>query len=176
MHPHSPREPSPASPHKARRRPHSPKDWEDLLIVGWQELAGLPELGVDELTVKLDSGAVSSSLHAEKVSIFRRHQADWVRFEIGSGIAGMADEMRCEAPLLGFRRIQSSSGHRSVRPVIETTMSLAGFYWTIQLTLANRPTMQFPLLVGRDALAGRCLVDCGQTFLATPHHSTFRRS
>jgi hypothetical protein len=141
------------------------------LVVGWQELAGLPELGIDQVTVKLDSGAVSSSLHAEKISIFRRHHADWVRFEIGAGIAGMEEGMRYEAPLLGLRRIQSSSGHRSIRPVIETTMSLAGFYWSIELTLANRPTMQFPLLIGRDALAGRCLVDCGRTYLASSRHS-----
>jgi hypothetical protein len=141
------------------------------LVVGWQEWAGLPELGIDQVTVKLDSGAVSSSLHAEKISIFRRHHADWVRFEIGAGIAGMEEGIRCEAPLLGLRRIQSSSGHRSIRPVIETTMSLAGFYWTIELTLANRPTMQFPLLVGRDAVAGRCLVDCGRTYLVSLRRS-----
>jgi hypothetical protein len=141
------------------------------LVVGWQELVGLPELGIDQVTVKLDSGAVSSSLHAEKISIFRRHHLDWVRFEIGAGIAGMEEGMRYEAPLLGLRRIQSSSGHRSIRPVIETTMSLAGFYWSIELTLANRPTMQFPLLIGRDALAGRCLVDCGRTYLASSRHS-----
>ena len=138
----------------------------DLVVVGWQEMVGLPELGIDQLPVKLDTGAVSSSIHADNIRFFRRNQAEWVRFDLGAGLAPPKDDCRCESRLIGFRRIQSSSGHRSLRPVIETMMVIAGFYWTIELTLASRPTMQFPVLIGRDALSGRCLVDCGQTFLA----------
>jgi hypothetical protein len=148
---------------------------DDLVVVGWQELVGLPELGIDQLPVKLDTGAVSSSLHVERIRYFRRNQGDWVRFDLGAGMAAAKDDCRCESRLLGLRTIQSSSGHRSLRPVIETTMVLAGFHWTIELTLANRPTMQFPVLIGRDALSGRCLVDCGQTFLANSRYTTLQR-
>jgi hypothetical protein len=138
----------------------------DLLIVGWQEMLGFPELGIAQVAVKLDTGAVLSSIHVEDYQIFKRNHGEWVRFDHGVGLTGVGDDCRCESRLVGFRRIQSSSGHRSSRPVIETTMVLAGFHWTIELTLANRPTMQFPILIGRDAISGRCLVDCGRTFLA----------
>ncbi|MFO0014468.1 MAG: ATP-dependent zinc protease [Planctomycetota bacterium] len=134
-------------------------------------MADLPELGISQLTVKLDTGAVSSSMHAKNIRYFRRHHGDWVRFELGDTVGMTKEDCRCESRLIGFRRIRSSSGHQTQRPVIETMMVLAGFYWTIELTLAHRPTMQFPLLIGRDALAGRCMVDCGQTFLANSRHS-----
>jgi hypothetical protein len=149
------------SPEIGRRR-----DVDALVLVGWQEWAALPELGVSQLTVKLDTGAVSSSIHAENIRYFRRNQTDWVRFDLGDRLGVVKEDCRCESRLLGFRSIRSSSGHQSRRPVIETTMVLAGFYWTIELTLARRRTMMFPLLIGRDALAGRCMVDCGRTFLA----------
>jgi hypothetical protein len=147
----------------------------DLVVVGWQEMVGLPELGIEQLPVKLDTGAVSSSLHVEHIRYFRRNHGDWVRFDLGAGMGATKDDCRCESRLIGFRGIQSSSGHRSHRPVIETMMVLAGFYWTIELTLANRPTMQFPVLIGRDALSGRCLVDCGQIFLANSRYTALQR-
>jgi hypothetical protein len=151
-----------------RKRSSAGSGRHDLVVVGWQEMVGLPELGIEQLPVKLDTGAVSSSLHVEHIRCFRRNHGDWVRFDLGAGLGGAKDDCRCESRLLGFR-------HRSHRPVIETMMVLAGFYWTIELTLANRPTMQFPILIGRDALSGRCLVDCGQTFLANSRYTTLQR-
>lgn len=136
-------------------------------MVGWQERVDMPELGLDQLTAKLDSGAVLSSLHAEDIRILRRKGGDWVRFEVAETMENGSPRLRCESPVVSYKRIQSSSGHRTMRPVIETMLVMAGFHWSIELTLASRPTMQFPLLIGRDALAGRCLVDCGSTFVAS---------
>lgn len=147
----------------------------ELVLVGWQERVDLPELGISQLAVKLDTGAVSSSIHADNIRIFRRHQADWVRFDLCDSLGIPREESRCETRLLGYRRIRSSSGHQAQRPVVETTLVLAGFYWTIELTLAHRPTMHFPVLLGRDALAGRCMVDCGQIFLSHQRHNKTQR-
>lgn len=159
-------DPTPARGESVHRELGRRPEVDALVLVGWQEWAALPELGISSLTVKLDTGAVSSSIHAENIRYFRRNQTDWVRFTFGDRLGVVGEDCRCESRLLGFRLIRSSSGHQSRRPVIETTMVLAGFYWTIELTLAQRRTMMFPLLIGRDALAGRCMVDCGQTFLA----------
>jgi hypothetical protein len=170
-----PRKSSAPGLYRGSQRDTFGKDLRDLLVVGWQEMASLPELGVPQVPVKLDTGAVSSSIHVENIKVFRRNQNEWVRFDLGEGLADPNEDCRCESQLLGFRRIQSSSGHRTLRPVIETMIRIAGFYWTIELTLASRPTMQFPVLIGRDALSGRCLVDCGQSFVAHSRYTTMQR-
>jgi hypothetical protein len=130
-----------------------------MRVVGWQEAIGLPELGVDAVVAKLDSGAAHSEL-------FRRGTGDWVRFELGDELEPFDAVRICEARVSSVHRVQSSSGHVSVRPVIETMMLLAGFQWPVHLSLTSRKGMQFPLLIGRSALAGRCLVDSGRTHLA----------
>jgi hypothetical protein len=90
-----------------------------------------------------------------------------VQFEIGTEFGLLDSLMLCESRLTGMKRIQSSSGHLTVRPVVETMLSLGGFHWPVELTLTCRKKMQFPLLVGRNAIEGRCLIDCGRTFLAS---------
>lgn len=139
----------------------------DLLVVGWQERVALPEFSLEGVACKLDSGAAISSLHVQSLRYFRRSGWDWVRFEIGTEFGLLDSPLICESRLFGMKRIQSSSGHLTIRPVVETMLSLGGFHWPVELTLTCRKQMQFPLLVGRDAIEGRCLIDCGRTFLAS---------
>lgn len=139
----------------------------DLLVVGWQERVALPEFSLEGVACKLDSGAAISSLHVQSLRYVRRAGWDWVQFEIGTEFGLLDSLMLCESRLSGMKRIQSSSGHLTVRPVVETMLSLGGFHWPVELTLTCRKQMQFPLLVGRNALEGRCLIDCGRTFLAS---------
>lgn len=137
-----------------------------MRVVGWQEAIGLPELGVDAVVAKLDTGAAHSALHVQHLELFRRGAGDWVRFELGDELESFDAVRVCEARVSSVHRVQSSSGHVSVRPVIETMMLLAGFQWPVHLSLTSRKGMQFPLLIGRSALSGRCLVDSGRTHLA----------
>jgi len=139
----------------------------DLLVVGWQERVALPEFSLEGVTAKLDSGAAISSLHVQSLCYVRRGGWDWVRFEIGTEFGLLDSPLMCESRLCGLKRIQSSSGHVTVRPVVETMLSLGGFHWPVEMTLTSRSQMQLPLLIGRNALEGRCLIDCGRTFLAS---------
>lgn len=136
-------------------------------VLGWQEFAGLPELGLERVLTKLDSGAAHSVLHVLGAEVRKRAGKEWVRFSVDTGIGADRDACVLEAPLHSIKRIQSSSGHITVRPTIETTLYLAGYRWTIALSLTDRSTLQFPLLLGRSALSGRCLVDSSRTHLAS---------
>ena len=68
--------------------------------------------------------------------------------------------------VIGYRRVRSSSGHVETRPLIRTDLELMGERWSIELTLANRIEMDFRMLLGREALRGRFLVDPGRSFCA----------
>jgi hypothetical protein len=125
------------------------------LVIGRREWIALPDLGVSPLNAKTDSGARSSSIHAEDVRLSDDEKS--VRFTT-SNHYGQA--FVCEAPVARLGRVRSSSGKAKKRIFIETTAVLAGgFRWKILVSLANRADMLCPMLLGRRALAGYFLID-----------------
>jgi hypothetical protein len=134
------------------------------LIIGWREWVELPDLGIRRLKAKIDTGARSSSLHAIDIEKFERDGKTYVRFGVHPVQKNSKKTVRCEAEVLDFRQVRSSSGHTRLRPVIVTTIEAAGESWSIQVTLANRDEMGFRMLLGREATRGRFLVDSGRSY------------
>ena len=125
------------------------------LLIGRREWLGLPEFGISPLNAKTDSGARSSSLHAEDIEI----SPDGTRVSFVT-INHYGGRIRCDTEVAGSTKVRSSSGVERKRVYIETEAVLAGgFRWRIRLTLANRVKMKCPLLLGRRALAGFFLID-----------------
>ncbi len=146
-----------------QRRQTGPK-W----VIGWREWVGLPDLGIAEIKVKVDTGARSSALHAFAVEPFPRRGRPMVRFRVHPYQRDTVTTIAAEAELIGQRSVRSSSGQLEVRPVIRTRIKLLEREWVIELTLTNRDPMGFRMLLGREALRGRFLVDPGRSFLASP--------
>ncbi len=125
--------------------------------IGWCELVDLPDLGLLDMHAKIDTGARTSSLHATRIKEFERDGESWVRFRSPRSVGHGPQD--CEARLVEKRHVTSSSGHRQERYVIVTKMRLGPLTWDAELTLANRATMAFPILVGRKALRRGFRVD-----------------
>lgn len=136
-----------------------------LPVIGWREWLALPELGVKRIKAKIDTGARSSALHAFHIEQFERDSAHWVRFGIHPRQRSAKGEVIAEAPILEYRRVKSSGGHETNRPVILTTVAWKEWAWQVELTLAARDAMGFRMLLGRQALRGRMVVDPGRSFL-----------
>lgn len=135
------------------------------LILGWREWLALPELGLPAIKAKVDTGARTSTLHAFYVDTFRRDGRLYARFGVHP-LQQRADlVIHGEAPVIDRRQVSDSGGHREERYVIETRLALAGREWPIELTLTNRETMLFRMLLGRTAINGRALVDPKKSFL-----------
>ncbi|WP_047049918.1 ATP-dependent zinc protease [Vibrio mexicanus] len=137
----------------------------EKMIVGWRETMSLPELGIDKINAKIDTGARTSCLHAFKVESFNRDQALWVRFWIHPIQHNQDVEVMCEAPVIDQRVVRDSGGHESTRFVIETQLHLGGESWPIEVTLTNREDMAFRMLLGRTAMRNRIIVDPVESFL-----------
>jgi hypothetical protein len=128
------------------------------LMIGWREWLALPELGIPAIKAKIDTGARTSALHAYFVEPFVRDGCAWVRFGVHPLPRRQSLELVCEAPVKDRRLVSDSGGHKEWRYVIETQLALAGHRQRIELTLTNRDTMLFRMLLGRTALQG-LLVD-----------------
>ena len=146
------------------------------LTVGWREWVALPELPADptyskahdggpRIKAKVDTGARTSSVHAFEVETFERDGTDLVRFTLHPRQKSAKRAVACEAELLGFREVKSSNGVIQERPVVLTHAVVCGKRFPLELTLANRDSMGFRMLLGREALRGRFLVDPAQSYL-----------
>jgi ribosomal protein S6--L-glutamate ligase len=134
-------------------------------VIGKEEWCALPELHLPGIKARIDSGARTSALHAENIHIYKSRGEDWVRFDINPLQKDRRTTVHCRAKLVEERDVKSSSGHTERRPVIETVLKLGEVVQTIQLTLTNRDSMGYRMLLGREAMQGRMLIDPEKSFL-----------
>lgn len=128
-------------------------------IIGSEEWCSFPELGIPAIKARVDSGAKTSSIHAFNIQPFRRSGQTWVSFEIHPIQNNRRTVIRCERPVIDKRVIKSSSGLSETRYVVNAHLKLGEELWEVELTLANRDSMGFRMLLGREAMQNRLIVD-----------------
>lgn len=136
-----------------------------LPVLGWREWVTLPELGIERVKAKVDTGARSSSLHAYDIHRFRRGGTSMIRFKVHPVQKDDRTVVEAEAELLEQRKVRSSNGVQTIRPVISAEVEVGSERWPIELTLVRRDLMGFRMLLGREAVRKRFLVDPGRSFL-----------
>ncbi len=132
--------------------------------IGWREWVELPELGVERIKAKIDTGARTSALHAFDIEVYEKKGQEWAQFSIQPHQKNDLDQRRCTCPVKDIRIITNSGGSRERRIVIETQLTVGSLSWPIELTLTNRNQMGFRMLLGRAALKDRLLVNPGRSF------------
>lgn len=135
-------------------------------IIGWREWIALPQLGIPAIKAKIDTGARTSALHTFSLEEFSADGRRMVRFGIHPLQQRRDIELFCEAPVLDRRRIKDSGGHIEKRYLIQTTAQLKNELWQINISLTNRDSMRFRMLLGRTAVAGRYIINPARSYVA----------
>ena len=150
-----PKKKPPKKPPRSRTQP----------TLGWREWVGLPDHGVEWLKAKVDTGARTSSLHAAGLHTFQVENREWVRFHVYPWQRSTADAVQVEARVLDRRQVRSSSGTTERRPVVVLPVRIGSQIVDVEFTLTRRDQMGFRMLLGRQALRRRFLVDTGRSYL-----------
>lgn len=129
------------------------------ILIGRDEMVKFPELGIDALEGRVDTGARTSSMHASNVEVFDKDGERWVRFDF-------EEYKSLEAKLWKEKFVRSSNGKKQSRCFIKTKIKFAnGKKYPVTVSLTDRSKMKFPVLLGRRLLAGRFLVDVSKMFV-----------
>ncbi len=131
----------------------------DKIIVGSEEWVALPQLSIPMIKARIDSGAKTSALHAFNIRGFKRNGVPWVSYELHPVQHNRRVIVRCESEVVDRRTVKNTSGVAEKRYVIRSLLQLSGQQWEIELTLANRDSMGYRMLLGREAMKERILVD-----------------
>lgn len=134
-------------------------------MVGWREWLSLPELNVPHIKAKIDTGARTSALHAFSVNAYVKKGVHRVKFLIHPYQNRKDIIKECDARIVDRRMVSDSGGHKERRYVILTSIQLGDSVWEVEITLTNRDTMKFRMLLGRTAMRGRVLVNPSRSFL-----------
>ena len=143
-----------------------PATVENRVGLGWREWVGLPELGIDRMKAKVDTGARTSCLHTFRTEPYTENGERRVKFWVHPVQNEMKEVVECDAKVLDERTVTDSGGHKELRLVIETMVTVGDESWPIEMTLTNRDSMRFRMLLGRTAMSGRAVVYPEASYLA----------
>lgn len=134
------------------------------IVIGKEEWCNFPELGLPAIKARVDSGAKTSSLHAFNIRPFEQDGKKYVHFDIHPIQDNRKVIQNCRGLVVDRRSVKSSSGEKEKRLVIKTPVTLGEETWEIEVTLTNRDSMGYRMLIGREAMKERVLIDPDSSF------------
>lgn len=135
-------------------------------MIGWREWVALPELHIQKIKAKIDTGARTSVVHAFSIRPVKHRHKDRIHFNIHPIQHNKSYVVACTADMIGKRLITDSGGHVEERYVIQTPITIASYTWVIEITLTERENMLFRMLLGRSALRKRFIINPARSFLS----------
>ena len=142
--------------------------------VGWREWVALPDLNIAHIKAKLDTGARTSALHAFQCERYTERGAPHVRLHIHPRQRDNRTTVVVDTAIIDERLVADSSGNRELRIVIASTLLVGGTHWPIEVSITNRDTMRFRMLLGRTAITGRLVVDPERSYVLGKPRRTAR--
>jgi hypothetical protein len=144
------------------------KHKKEKTIIGWREWVSLPELGIENIKAKVDTGARTSALHAFDLDVINKNGKRTVKFKMHPLQDNNEYVVECQADVIDERNVTDSGGHKERRLVIKTMVEIGDKRLPIEMTLTDRDTMKFRMLLGRTSLKRNFVVEPGKSYLTRP--------
>jgi hypothetical protein len=138
----------------------------EKIIIGRKDKADFPELGLENLDIKMDTGAYTSAIHCHEIEKKKINGKEFVVFKLLDPSHSQYNEQEFSTENYREKHIKSSTGHSEKRFIIETNIFIFGNEYPIELSLSERGEMKFPILIGRKFLMKRFIVDPAKTDLS----------
>lgn len=135
------------------------------MVLGWREWLCLPDLKIPAIKAKVDTGARTSALHAFKLEPYEENGRNMIRFAIHPLQKRTDIILICTTEIFDYRRVSDSGGHYEMRYVIKTPVCIGNSMWDVEITLTDRETMQFRMLLGRTAMEDKIIVNPAASYL-----------
>ena len=144
-----------------------------LMTLGWREWVSLPDLGLQHIKAKVDTGARTSAIHAFALRTYEKDGEERVEFRMHPNQKDSDTVVTCDALVVDKRVVTDSGGHKEERLVIKTTLQLGEHAWPIEATLTARDDMLFRMLIGRTAMKKRAIVNPSRSYVVgkRPEHA-----
>lgn len=139
----------------------------EKLTIGRIERVDLPELGMYNIEAKTDTGAETSVLHCEDFNIFEQKGRRYISCHIRPNLE-QEEVLTLTFPVYRERLVKSSFGQTETRHIFITKISMFDQLFDIKLSLRDRSAMTFPMLLGRNFISRKFLVDVSKKNLAKP--------
>ncbi|SFE91197.1 ATP-dependent zinc protease family protein [Sunxiuqinia elliptica] len=129
------------------------------IVIGREDLANFPLLHLEGIEVKTDTGAYTSSFHCHNIEIIKQNDQDRLKCHFLDPQHPKYHDKEFLFDTFELKKVKSSNGQLEERYCITTQIQLFGELFPIELTLTERGTMKFPVLLGRKFLSKRFVVD-----------------
>ena len=137
----------------------------DKIIVGWREWLSIPGLNIKGIKAKIDTGARTSALHAVNLKSFEINGRHKIKFGVHPLQRRNDIVVKCVADVIDYRRVTSSDGQSEMRYIVHSSITIGNLTWPVELSLTNRKSMRFRMLLGRSAISGLLIVDPAKSYI-----------
>lgn len=134
-------------------------------IIGRNDVADFPELGLEDIAVKIDTGAYTSSIHCHHIRIETKKDKQILKFNLLDPDHDQYHDKEFMFKEFSQKIVKNSFGESEERYVIETNIMLFDEIYALEVSLTNRGNLRFPVLLGRKLLEN-FIVDVNQTNLS----------
>jgi len=156
-----------AQPKKSANASKKSSSATKLTIIGEVESISFLKQNV-QLDARIDTGATTSSLRAINIEHYERDGKKWVRFEMPTTKDPKGKWIKVERPLARIIPVKRHGAEPLHRPVVSMLVSIGDIKCHCEFSLTDRKGFEYPVLIGRNFLSGRALVDVSQNYLANP--------
>lgn len=136
------------------------------IIIGRREKADFPELELYGIDAKIDTGAYTSAIHCHDLKLIRYRGIKQIQFRLLDPMHPKYNQKLLILPVYARRNVKNSFGQVEERFIIQTKIALFGQVFDVELALADRSKMEYPVLLGRKVIYGRFVVDVSKCNLS----------